>query len=72
VKPRRPIDALTAAAEDVAGSLRRRRESRALRIRLYDEAGRMRTLDPDDEEARPLVEAADALLSSRSRGEGRP
>ncbi|MGI8594894.1 MAG: hypothetical protein ACR2ML_11115 [Solirubrobacteraceae bacterium] len=72
MKPRRPIDALTAAVEDVAGSLRRRRESRALRIRLYDAGGRVRTLDPDDPVARPLVEAADALLSSLGRGEGRP
>ncbi len=72
MRPRRPIDALTAAVEDVAGSLRRRRESRALRIRLYDDAGRVRALDPDGEEARPLVEAADALLSSLSRREGTP
>ncbi len=66
------MDALTAAVEDVAGSLRRRRESRALRVRLYDAGGRVRALDPDGEEARPLVEAADALLSSLGRGEGRP
>jgi hypothetical protein len=54
-------------AEDVAGSLRRRRERRALRVRLHDAGGRVRALDPEGDEARPLVEAADALLSRAAR-----
>ena len=63
MKPRRPIDSLTSAVEDIAGSLRRRRESRDLRVRLHTADGRVRTLDPHSEEAAPIVDAADALLS---------
>jgi hypothetical protein len=65
MRQRRPIDRL---AQDVAGSLRRRRARHVLRIRLYDEHGRISTLDPEDERAFELVEAADALLDgSRER-----
>ena len=63
MKPRRPIDSLTSAVEDLAGSLRRRRESRELRVRLHTADGKVRTLDPASDEAAPLVDAADALLS---------
>jgi hypothetical protein len=63
VKQRRPIDSLTSAVEDIAGSLRRRRESRELRIRLHTADGKVRTLDPGSDEAAPIVDAADALLS---------
>jgi hypothetical protein len=63
VKQRRPIDSLTSAVEDIAGSLRRRRESRELRIRLHAIDGKVRTVDPDSDEAAPIVDAADVLLS---------
>jgi hypothetical protein len=63
VKHRRPIDSLTSAVEDIAGSLRRRRESRELRIRLYSADGKVRTLEAGSDEAAPLVDAADVLLS---------
>jgi hypothetical protein len=63
VKPRRPIDSLTSAVEDITGSLRRRRQSRELRVRLYDADGKVRTLDPASDEATAIVEAADELLS---------
>jgi hypothetical protein len=64
VKPRRPIDSLTSAVEDIAGSLRRRRESRALRIHLHGADGKVRTLDPASDEAAPIVDAADVLLTT--------
>jgi hypothetical protein len=57
--------------QDVAGSLRRRRERLVLRVRLYDEGGRVRALDAEGDEARPLVEAADALLEARPPGRQR-
>lgn len=63
MKQRRPIDSLTSAVEDIAGSLRRRRESRALRIRLHAADGVVRTLDPASDEAAAICDAADELLS---------
>jgi len=63
MKPRRPIDSLTSAVEDIANSLRRRRQSRDLRVRLHSADGKVRTLDPQSDEAAPIVDAADALLS---------
>jgi hypothetical protein len=59
MRQKRRVDRL---AEDVAGSLRRRRARHALRIRLHDDRGRISSLDPEDEGALELVEAADALL----------
>jgi hypothetical protein len=59
MRQKRPLDRL---AQDVAGSLRRRRARRELRIRLHDERGRISSLDPEDERALELVEAADTLL----------
>jgi len=64
MRPRGPLDALTSAVEDVTATLRRRRHARALRVRLYDEHGQVRALDPTADEARPLVEAASALLDA--------
>lgn len=52
-------------SQDVAGSLRRRRERFVLRVRLHDDSGRVRALDAEGDEARPLVEAAGALLAAR-------
>ena len=63
MKSRRPIDSLTSAVEDLAGSLRRRREARTLRIRVHTAAGSIRAVDPESDEATAIVEAADALLS---------
>jgi hypothetical protein len=67
VKPRRPIERVTSAVEDVAGALRRRREGRELRIRAYDAAGRVRAIDPGSAEGERIVEAADALLTPAER-----
>ncbi len=58
-------------SQDVAGSLRRRRERFVLRVRLYDDGGRARALEAEGDEARPLVEAADALLEARPSGHQR-
>jgi hypothetical protein len=63
VKPRRPIDSLTSAVEDIAGSLRRRRQSRELKIVVHGADGKVRTIDPASEEAEPILDAADQLLS---------
>lgn len=63
MRPRRPIERVTSAVEDLAGALRRRREGRVLRIRAYDAAGRVTAIDPGSPEGERIVEAADALLS---------
>lgn len=67
MKRRRRIDSVTSAVEDIAGSLRRRREARELRIRLHGADGKVRTVDPTSDEAQDLVEAADTLLSRAGR-----
>lgn len=67
MRPRRPIEQVTSAVEDMAGALRRRRESRVLRIRSYDAAGRVTAIDPGSPEGERIVEAADALLSPAER-----
>jgi hypothetical protein len=64
VKPRRRIDSLTAAVGDVAGALHRRRLGRAPYVRLHDERGRVRALDPLDEQADALLDAAAAMVDA--------
>ena len=51
----------------VAASLARRRASRAPRVTVRDGAGQHRSLDVDDPRARPLLEAAEQLISAAQR-----
>lgn len=64
MKPRGRIDSLTAAVGDVAGALRRRRLGRAPYVRLHDERGRVRALDPLGDEADALLDAAAAMVDA--------
>ena len=64
MKPRRRIDSLTAAVGDVAGALHRRRLGRAPYVRLHDERGRVRALDPLDEQADAVLDAAAAMVDA--------
>ena len=64
MKPRGRIDSLTAAVGDVAGALRRRRLGRAPYVRLHDERGRVRALDPFGDEADALLDAAAAMVDA--------
>jgi hypothetical protein len=75
VRPRGRIDSLTAAVGDMAGALRRRREGREPYVRLYDEAGRPRAVDPASPLGEALLDAAaamvDAAEASSRRRDGR-
>ena len=62
MKPRGRIDSVTAAVGDVAGALRRRREAREARVRVYDGTGAMRALDPTDELAGAVLDTAMEML----------
>jgi hypothetical protein len=71
MKPRGRIDRLTAAVGDMAGSLRRRREGREPYVRLYDEAGRPRAVDPASPEGEALLDAAAAMVDAAEAASGR-
>ncbi len=72
MSPRRPLGSLTAAVDELSAILRRRREDRARRVRIYDEQGHARALDPAGEEAAPLVDAAAAMIAAAAAsGAGR-
>ena len=71
MKPRRRIDSLTAAVGDVAGALRRRRLGRAPYVRLHDERGHVRALDPLGDEAAALLDAAAAMVDAADAASGR-
>jgi hypothetical protein len=62
VKPRGRIDSVTAAVGDMAGALRRRREGREARVRLYDRTGTMIAVDPAGEHAEALLDRAAEML----------
>jgi hypothetical protein len=70
VKPRGRIDSLTAAVGDVAGALRRRRLGRAPYVRLHDESGQVRALDPLSDEADALLDAAAAMVDAADAASG--
>jgi hypothetical protein len=62
MRPRGPLDAVTGVVGDAAAGLRRRREARRPFVKLYDESGDVRVLDPDDERAQALLEIAAAMV----------
>lgn len=65
MKPRtRPLDSVAAALGDVAGALRRRRESRESRAVVYDADGHGWILDPASELAVALAEVAEAMIDA--------
>jgi hypothetical protein len=62
MRSRGPLDAVTGVVGDAAAGLRRRREARRPYVKLYDAAGDVRVLDPDDEPAQLLLETAAAMV----------
>jgi hypothetical protein len=72
MKPRRRMDSVTAAVGDMAGALRRRREGREPYVRLYDEAGRPRAVDPQSAPGEALLDAAAAMVDAAEASSGRP
>ena len=48
----------------LAATLRRRREDRAVRVRIYDAAGTPRALEPDSAEGAALVAAAERAIDA--------
>ena len=62
MRSRGPLDAVTGVVGDAAAGLRRRREARRPFVKLYDESGDVRVLDPDDERAQALLEIGAAMV----------
>jgi hypothetical protein len=62
MRPRGPLDAVTGVVGDAAAGLRRRREARRPFVKLYDELGDVRVLDPEDARAQALLEIAAAMV----------
>jgi len=62
MRSRGPLDAVTGVVGDAAAGLRRRREARRPFVKLYDESGDVRVLDPDDESTQALLEIAAAMV----------
>jgi hypothetical protein len=54
----------------MAASLARRKAAREPRVVLTEHGGHPRTLDADDPAARPLLEAAERLISAAQRRSG--
>jgi hypothetical protein len=55
---------IAALAGGLVATLRRRREDRAVRVRVYDAAGTPRTLDPRAGEGAALLEAAERAIEA--------
>jgi hypothetical protein len=64
MRSRGPLDAVTGVVGDAAAGLRRRREARRPNVKLYDESGDVRVLDPDDERAVAMLETAAAMVDA--------
>jgi hypothetical protein len=64
MRSRGPLDAVTGVVGDAAAGLRRRREGRRPYVKLYDESGDVRVLDPEDERAQLLLEIAAAMVDA--------
>jgi hypothetical protein len=64
MRPRGPLDAVTGVVGDAAAGLRRRREARRPNVKLYDESGGVRVLDPDDERTVAMLETAAAMVDA--------
>jgi hypothetical protein len=73
MRSRGPLDAVTGVVGDAAAGLRRRRVARRPFVKLYDELGDVRVLDPEDERAQVLLEIAAVMVEAvgpASRAEG--
>ena len=64
MRSRGPLDAVTGVVGDAAAGLRRRREARRPLVKLYDESGDVRVLDPEDERAQAMLETAAAMVDA--------
>ena len=64
MRSRGPLDAVTGVVGDAAAGLRRRREARRPFVKLYDESGDVRVLDPEDERAQAMLETAAAMVDA--------
>ena len=62
MRSRGPLDAVTGVVGDAAAGLRRRRVARRPFVKLYDESGDVRVLDPEDERAQAMLETAAAMV----------
>lgn len=68
---RGPAARMTAVVGAAAAALRRRRLAREPRVRLHEPGG-VRTLSPEDPQARALVAAAGELIAAVSKREPEP
>lgn len=68
MKRRGTVDSVAAAVGDVAGALRRRREDREPRVRLYDEIGNVRAVLAESEQGAVLLAAASAMVDAADVG----
>ena len=64
MRSRGPLDAVTGVVGDAAAGLRRRRVARRPFVKLYDESGDVRVLDPEDERAQAMLETAAAMVDA--------
>jgi hypothetical protein len=64
MRSRGPLDAVTGVVGDAAAGLRRRREGRRPYVKLYDESGDVRVLEPDDERAQSLLDTAGSMVDA--------
>jgi hypothetical protein len=64
MRSRGPLDAVTGVVGDAAAGLRRRRVARRPFVKLYDELGDVRVLDPEDERAEVLLAIAGAMVDA--------
>ena len=71
MRPRGRLDSVTAAVGDMAGALRRRREGREAYVRLYDDAGRPRAVDPRSPGGEAILDAAAAMVDAAEASSGR-
>jgi hypothetical protein len=62
MKRRTRLASLSAAVGDLTASVRRARDARGERVRIYDASGHGRTLDPASKEAKAALEAAIRLI----------
>ena len=64
MRSRSRLDAVTGVVGDAAGVLRRRREARRPYAKLYDSEGEARLLDPAGEQAKNLLDTAEAMVDA--------
>jgi hypothetical protein len=64
MRARGPLDAFTGVVGDAAVALRRRREGRRPYVKLYEESGDLRVLDPDSDQALAMIEVASTIVDA--------